>query len=334
MLSASDAKAVAYFDERYDIIFDQPLVLPQPFYISDTKEGDVRTCRFCRRAVPEVTFNSRAHTVPESMGNKSLLSKNECDECNQFFAQQYDDHLSKRFMLMRATSQIRGKNGVPTYKDKEGKIRIEMGGEGPGITIESEDLFAKFKKDGPHAFKLPVPTPSQPYVPVRAAMALIKAACSLVPASELEQVRTTIDWLMGNVGATVSYFPILHTFVPGPNPYRDGKVMLLRRKVDEPIPYLWCILATGNVQLQFFVPFCEGDTWLNNGSTSTTTLMRFPTPFADDWEYGQVTKGIYDWSGVDQEVANDEATLNVNKAELVETIEGGDDASNDSGSTA
>jgi len=238
-LSSRQLEAIAYYDSRYDIVVDYPLVADHPLRLSDHADGKQRLCRFCRRAVPEVTFNNDAHAVPEFLGNKSLISMNECDSCNTLLADRYEDHLAKWFGPLRTVSQIHGKSGVPTYQDKKrehgGRIRIEMGDDGLHFTLVDADLMGQLSNGGPMAFSLPVDTPSQPYIPIRAAMALVKAACSMCPPGELNQCNAAMDWLMWRVRARASMFPVLHAFTPGPNPYYTGRIMLLRRKVDEPL---------------------------------------------------------------------------------------------------
>lgn len=44
-----------------------------------------RVCRYCHRSMPEVSFKKVAHTISEALGNKSIKTNDECDECNQFF---------------------------------------------------------------------------------------------------------------------------------------------------------------------------------------------------------------------------------------------------------
>jgi len=177
--------------------------------------------------------------------------------------------------------------------------------------------MAQLSKGGPIAFTLPVDTPSQPYVPIRAAMALVKIGCSLAPASELRQCTPAIDWLMGRLVTRISRFPVLYAFTPGPNPYATGKVMLLRRKADEAIPYLWGTVATANYRFQFFVPFCPNDGWLKNGGESRFTAGQFRVPFGDDWPYGATEYGMFDWAGDRPVVKKPIVTLNVDRAELV-----------------
>lgn len=319
--SEKQLAGMAFYQERYEVIFDQPLRANGTIALADHTSPADRRCRFCGKGAPDVTFRQKAHAVPEFLGNKSLISMNECDQCNTFLADRYEDHLSKWFGPMRTISQIAGKGGVPTYKDKDrdqgGRVRIEMGDEGLHFTIVDADLMSQLSKGGPIAFTLPVDTPSQPYVPIRAAMALVKTGCSVCPPGELSACAPAIDWLMGRLSAHVSMFPVLYAFTPGPNPYADGKVMLLRRKSDEPMPYLWGIIATANYRFQFFLPFCPKDAWLKNGGESTFTTRQFPVPFDQDWPYGATEYGLFDWAGDQPVVKKPIVTLNVDRAELV-----------------
>jgi hypothetical protein len=315
--SKQQIEAMSYFDERYTIIFDSSLIADKKTRLSDHENDAGRVCRFCGRGKPDVTFKSDAHAVPEFLGNKTLLSMNECDACNNLFAGQYETDLASWFGPLRTISQMRGK-GIPTYKDREqdGDVRIEMGDDGLKISIVDKDVEAALSKDGPFVLKLPAPTPTKPYVPINAAKALIKVACSLCPGSLLPEVQPAIDWLMGRAGAKFSKFPVLFGFTPGPNPYNDGKVMLLRRKVDEPIPFLWCIVATYNYRFQFFVPFCPADKWASSGEMKFT-CAHFPFPFSDDWPHRKTQIGVEDWSGTEKVVRNVTFGLHVERVEEI-----------------
>ena len=327
-LSPRQLEAIAYYESHYDIIVDYPLIADHPARLADHGDGSQRRCRFCNRTSPMVSFANDAHAIPEFLGNRSIISMNECDACNTFLADQYEDHLAKWFGPLRTVSQIQGKNGVPTYQDKKkehgGRIRIEMGDQGLHFSIVDADLIGQLAGGAPIAFSLPIDTPCQPYIPIRAAMALVKAACSVCPQDELKQCKVAVDWLMGRVRARASMFPVLHAFTPGPNPYVTGKIMLLRRKTDEPIPYLWCIIATANFRFQFFVPFCENDGWLKNGGESTFQTRHFPVPFDDDWPYGKTEFSVFDWSGIEPVVKRPHVTLNVDRAELVKGLDNRD----------
>ena len=315
-LSKEQNDAVGFYDQHYSIVFDSELTVGRHIKLADQHDMEGRICRFCGLGKPQVTFRKVAHAVPEFLGNKSLVSQNECDACNEKLADEYEDHLSKWFGPMRTVSQIRGKGGVPTYKNKD--IRIEMGEKGLEIGIVAEELESSLKFDGPFTFKIPVPTPAQAHVPLRAAKALLKVACSICPPELLSECQPTIDWLMSRVNARLSMFPVLFAFTPGPNPYRDGKVLLLRRKSDANLPFLWCVLATANYRFQFFVPFCPSDTWITPGASVQLTLPHFPDVFGDKWPHGKTGFGVFDWSGTEAVVRDQSVSFHVDRVEKVD----------------
>ncbi len=318
-----DLKRAVYYRNRYDVIANFPLVAERRIRLSDHQKDETRRCRFCSRSKPEATFRNTAHAIPEFLGNKSLISMNECDACNKELADKYEDHLSKWFGPMRTVSQMPGKRGVPTYKDINGRTRIEMGKDGLRFTVVNDKLMDSLDRDGPLSFSLPVDTPSQPHVPLCAAMALVKMACSISPFNKSPSVQPAIDWLMGKAQARVQGFPVLYSFTPGPNPYHTGNVMLLRRKVDEAIPYLWCIVASTNYRFQFFVPFCPEDAWIKSGKRASFDCMHYPVPFCQSWQYGNTEYYVFDWSETKPIVKKPKVTMHVTRAKRVSTTKTG-----------
>ena len=57
-------------------------------------EKSNQICRFCKKDKSMTRFKSIAHAIPELLGNKSIISHEECDACNKFFATS-EDHLGK-----------------------------------------------------------------------------------------------------------------------------------------------------------------------------------------------------------------------------------------------
>ena len=120
---AADAKARAdYIATRYyfDVFSDGD----HPSMVEE--RPSVRRCRFCGRDETAVTFKKKAHAVSEALGNKHLLSYRECDDCNAFFGQAYEDALVKYIGALRTFMMVLGKNGVPSYKSPDGKLRIDV----------------------------------------------------------------------------------------------------------------------------------------------------------------------------------------------------------------
>src|SRR5258707_653298 len=66
---------------------------------------------------------------PRRIGNKVLLSLEECDECNSAAAECETDFAA--FTLAERTmGQVRGKSGVPSVKSYDRLSRIDMGADG------------------------------------------------------------------------------------------------------------------------------------------------------------------------------------------------------------
>lgn len=150
----------------------------------------------------------------------------------------------------------------------------------------------------PEEIELTGDTSSQPHVPIRAAMALVKIACSVCPTAELAQCRYAIDWLMGRAEFRFSRFPVYFAVTPGPINENASEVVMLRRKLETAEPYLWCVIQVCNFGFQVFVPGCPADQfWSREGSNRPVSLMHYPSRFGPDWPFGPTRFYWGDWSG-------------------------------------
>lgn len=287
-----------YYAENYETIFRQSFETEGKDYLKDHDDGSPRLCRFCGKGIPEVSFKNTAHAVPEFLGNRDIISLNECDSCNSFFALNYEDHLSKWSLYARATSQIRSKRGKPKYHNLDGTLQIKSGESGLDIRLTDPDLFKKISTSSePFSFRIPVDASSQKFIPLNAAKALVKAACSVCPFIDLKECKQTIDWLLNRTNMNLSTFPVLYMFTPGPLGNEVSEIILLKRKTDENIPYLWCVIQFGHHRLETFIPFCKPDqNWLSSEKTSRIIMHYYPSQFGTDWEYGEEKSYAMDWS--------------------------------------
>jgi hypothetical protein len=312
-LSNANLERLEFYRENYRVVRNLEFVAKKPTRLADHRSPSERRCRFCRRSAPEVTFRNKAHAVPEFMGNKSIISMNECDTCNDFFAREYEDHLAKRLGLSRALAGIRGKKGCTTFKCD--MLRVEAGENALAIEITDPKVKSVMPETLPHVIKLPDGIETAPHVPIRAAQALVKAACSLVPTALLPECCKAIQWLTGRATATAANFPVLHTFTPGPHPYGNGQATILQRTSDAQIPFLWCLIATANFRFQVMVPWCTSDPWMA-GNTTTFTMPHFPSPFGVVCEerYGETLFYYDDWAG------ETSLTIKMNAAVQIDSI--------------
>jgi hypothetical protein len=317
IFSEANLKKIAFYSQHYQIVRDLPLVTKTPVKLSDHESVGERKCRFCGKSKPEVSFKNKAHAISECLGNKSLISMNECDICNEFFAHEYENHLAKWFGPMRSLCQMRGKKGVPKYKSRD--FTAEIGTKGMELFINSDSsVMNDIKEAASGTFKIPVPMKTDPYVPIRAAKAFIKSAISILPKEVLSECENTILWLSGKATVNIDKFPVLYAFTPGTNPYKSGKAMIWKRKNSaEEIPTLWFILATSNFLFQIMIPFCTSDEWIKQGKDNKFEVTKFPTPFPEEYEnkFGKTVWYCEDWASDRPVVQNREASFHVDKVE-------------------
>ena len=305
-----------YYNSNYRIIVDYPLVNEKPIIIKDYSSPDERICRFCGNAKPEATFKKKAHAIPELLGNKAIILSNECDTCNEFFAYECEDHLAKWFGPMRTLSKMNGKRGIPKYKSDE--FTAAKGENGMELFINSDSSEMNFTECSSGTFKIPVDMKTQPYIPIRAAKALVKSAISILPESILPECDVTIQWLLGKSNLKMHKFPVLYAFTPGYNPYIGGKVVICKRKEpDAKLPLLWYIVASANFLFQIMIPFCNSDKWIKESEDNNFQVTFFPTPFSDEYtkKFGKTTWYCDDWAGETPVVQNRSASFHFDKIE-------------------
>lgn len=293
------AAACQYFEERYEVAVRHPLVAPRPIVLP-VDDPLQRRCRFCGRDSTEVSFSEDAHAVSNLLGNKTLFSPNECNGCNRRYGQMYEDHLGKWSNLARALAQIPGKrNKKPTFKSDD--LRIETAASGLSMHVPTPRSADELLADGvPEVIELTGNTASQPHVPIRAAMALVKMACSVCPREDLGQCQNAIAWLAERQGFQMTQFPVYFAFTPGPISDASSEAILLRRKGHGTEPYLWFVVQFCNFRFQVFVPGCPADRhWSGDGSSLRVKREHYPSRFGPDWPFGPTIFSWGDWSGTE-----------------------------------
>ena len=267
-----------YFSKHYEEIARYPFVSDSKVILHDHKKGDPRYCRFCHRNEDEVEFKSVAHAVPESLGNHTIISLNECDECNACFGSTYEDQLGKWSAWYRSVWGVEGKKRMPTFVSNDSRFRISQKTGNFDIEINDAGLFEDVLKQEEDPVRIVADLPTihtPPYIPVQVALALLKIACSICPTEELAQCRIAIDWLMKPVNFNVKPFPVLICRLPETIAAAPGEVIMLRRTTNSPQPYLWVVLRMGDRQLQWFIPGCSADNAWQHSGVKTPLLFRF-----------------------------------------------------------
>jgi hypothetical protein len=72
-------------------------------------------CCFCGVENNGRNFSNRAHIIPASFGNKTYFSKDECNNCNKKFGQEYESELSEYFLIQRLLDNINKRDNKVVY---------------------------------------------------------------------------------------------------------------------------------------------------------------------------------------------------------------------------
>lgn len=284
---------LAFFIENYEMIATGTYSIgPKKFL----KDGEVRFCRFCEKDESETSFKTIAHAIPECLGNHQLILLDECDACNKHFSEKMEDHLDKFTKPYRIAGQIRGKNGVPSYKTLNKKNRIDLKEKLVVQSQHDEDFFEIDHQNN----EITINFHQEPHIPLAVYKALIKIALSIIESKhEVEPFRATIKWLLlsDHLYSVINPALVMEAFVPGPRPTNGVFVALFRRKeLVMDVPYSIAVIAFGNVILQFLVP-----SDIDKNRKMTVQMPFLPSPFElCEWPFGSIKYGSIDLSGTEK----------------------------------
>jgi len=184
-------KRINYFCNNYDLIFYDKNFTIGKIYIG--KKND-KKCRFCNKDKTTATFKTRAHAVPEFLGNKKYLSYEECDNCNKYFSEKLEDNLDKFTKPYRTIARIKGKNKIPTYKSKDKKTWLGFESTKKELllkdVVDSGFINLEFDKK-----KISMRLKFEQYIPTAVYKCLVKIALSLMSQNELPSFQKTIKWI-------------------------------------------------------------------------------------------------------------------------------------------
>lgn len=247
---------IAFYEQQYRPVAEWSL-RPGDRVVLGQKHD--RRCRFCGRSKPDTTFHMNAHALPESVGNKSLFTYYECDDCNRSFGHGCENDFGNWSLPMRTMSRINGKEGVPSLKQGPGNAwRVDEHPTGLKISLdETEGFWHDDVANRTLVFTLK----RGPYRPSGVAQAFFKMALSVMPEAELPNFQKLLEWIKpGTLQKMAAPTPLLHTFVGGALPRDLLRVSVLTRISDETVsPYCFFLLGYGNELFQVAIPSAERD---------------------------------------------------------------------------
>lgn len=257
-LKSANLERLSYLYDHYEVrIFDGN----ERINIGEYDKSN-RVCRFCGRSMPNATFKQKSHAISESLGNKGLICREECDDCNQRFNQTIEQDVTRFFQLFLILNGIKGKNGSPTLHGNGISITNNPSSRS---TLGRDTLVLKVKTM-PNTHDLQEITKfisnqfsffNVKYVPQNIYKCFCKYVLSVIDNKYLQYFKETVNWINEPLSCH-RLPPVWHYCVPLSHntPYL---VIMLRKHNHKEIPYCWAIISIAGYQFLFIIPFCSQD---------------------------------------------------------------------------
>lgn len=223
-------------------------------------EKSKRVCRFCGLNSNNVTFTKKAHAISEALGNKNIITNEECDECNARFgrADGIEASLISYFQFFNVFFDVKTKNGVPKIKGKNFEISSDSEASRQINIKYSSIIDAGFIKNidkGTANIRLDT---NYSIVEQDIYRSLCKFALSVISNDCLEHFGDTIKWI--NRETTLSKLPkVAFLFTYSSFSKHPRIVLYLRKNNDHSLPHLVGQFNHTFITIVFIVPLSNND---------------------------------------------------------------------------
>lgn len=234
-----------------------------------------RVCRICGQTGEEgATFRKDAHVIPAAFGNRSLLTYEECDICNEHIGSPLENHLADYLVLARVFGFIPRRNG----KDVKHKRRTSF----VESRRETRDvLFQKSAGDPDVDLEIIVAgraratVVANPFNRTSVCKAVARMALLATPPEHFAELEHIVSWVKGDVSFRPTYVQFT---IPGGI---DALSLAVFRHVQaDGRPGYRVAFACGSSLLVVELPLAD---WSRAGQT--------PTPFLANY-YGDLMDGV------------------------------------------
>lgn len=175
-----------YFDSFYQIN-------------SEFSNDGVKACRYCGESDAKY-FKTKAHSIPEALGNKNLFNLYECDKCNNKFGSGIEHDFIKYLAPMLFSGGILGKKSQKEIRESDDNIKsfsykkvengIEMifkdNLENPSTEINEEKKYMIIKIS------------RLPYIPYNVFLGFCKIVYNLLPKNKVQDYKYLKDLINGD----------------------------------------------------------------------------------------------------------------------------------------
>lgn len=237
-----------------------------------------RVCRYCNKRSPEVSFRKVAHSISEALGNKKIITNDECDACNEKFGEGIENDLILYLNLYRVFFRIRGKNGISKLKGKNFEIKNE---ETIKIDILSDEEIAVSDCND---FQVRLKT-TEKITTQNIYKTLSKYALGVIDRTQIVNFKDTIEWINGkrNIDnlpkvAILSSYDLFST--------HPKLSVYLRKSEDNKLPYAVAEFRFTYLTFVYIIP----------NSNKDTTDFTQDDNFEYFWSFFKHYSSIQNWS--------------------------------------
>lgn len=219
------------------------------------EKNDDKICRFCKGVEGNenfanhiVTFKRRAHLIAEALGNKRIMSLDECDYCNDYFSKTIEPSIVNFLSPFRSLYGISGKGGKKKLIGESFELdpvegfNIRLPGDIDDYLGETFSLLLKLQEK---------------YIPANVYRCLVKFILAVLPKDELPNYCDTLLWILNTDKVALPKVAI----VQNANFFTDHPYLVKykRNNTDFSFPDLIGEFRYGDIMMIFIVPFSKLD---------------------------------------------------------------------------
>ncbi|MBK6484055.1 MAG: hypothetical protein IPG01_13220 [Chitinophagaceae bacterium] len=171
------------------------------------RDKSFRTCRFCKKKMPQVTFNNDAHIIPQFLGNKYLISDFECDSCNALFSKYESDFA--RFLGIHRAMLVEEKSLKFNSSDKNLFVQSSPDSDGHFISMKRVSDSNAFEFDKENQL-VKVNYTKGVYRPINVYKSLLKIALSIFDPHSVQDHYAAFTFLRDQRDSMMTGFEILY----------------------------------------------------------------------------------------------------------------------------
>ncbi|MBP3365898.1 MAG: hypothetical protein J6K96_02770 [Treponema sp.] len=214
-----------------------------------------RCCRYCKKTMADgVTFKNIAHAISEGLGNKTIISAEECDNCNSKFAETIEKDIIEYLKLYRTLYGKKGKNGVPHLKYKNGIELKHDGKKANFLDIAGNCHFSEGNFSIPLKFSSPINF-------MNIYRALVKFVIGVIPVEYIQYYSRTIEWLnnIKNDGSKINLPPVT-TLLNNQTFYDQPELCIyMQKKENKELPFIYAEFKSTFFIFVYIIPFSDKD---------------------------------------------------------------------------